>query len=212
MKIDLILSIFYQPPEFLQDYVKHNRHLYIPLNTGNLKGTNDWCDKHLRYEIDFKENIASLNPKLNEMTLIWCYWKNLLKPSVDYVGLNHYRRFFRKVDMHDLYNYDILDAMPLPMMFKLMGLDGKTKIAEGNIELGYKVCHVEEDWNLLESKMRKHPLLSKHVDAWKNQDALTSPCNMFLMRRELFEKYCETMFPILFELEREVDLTGRDAY
>ena len=91
--IDLILNIFYQPPEMLKNYIKHNKHLYVPMNTGNLKGTDDWCDKHLYFETDFKENISHLNPKLNEMTSIWCYWKNLMK-NPDYVGFQHYRRFF----------------------------------------------------------------------------------------------------------------------
>ena len=85
MKTNLIMSIFYQPPEMLKNYIKHNKHLYVPMNTGNLKGTDEWCDKHLYYETNFKENIAHLNPKINEMSLIWCYWKNLMK-SPDYVG------------------------------------------------------------------------------------------------------------------------------
>ena len=54
MKLDIILNIFYQPPKMLEDLIKHNTHLYVPMNTWNLKGKNDWCDKHLCYEIDFK--------------------------------------------------------------------------------------------------------------------------------------------------------------
>ena len=101
MKIDLILNIFYQPPKMLEDLIKHNMHLYIPMNTGNLKGTNDWCDKHLCFEIDFKENIAPKNSKLNEMTAIYAYWKNLMKDA-DYIGFNHYRRLFRIEDLNDI--------------------------------------------------------------------------------------------------------------
>ena len=79
------MNLYYQPPEMLENYINHNSNLYIPMNCGNLKGTNDWCDKHLHYETNFKANISHLNPKLNEMTAIYAYWKNLMK-NPNYVG------------------------------------------------------------------------------------------------------------------------------
>ena len=36
MKLNLILNIFYQPPKALEDLIKHNTNLYIPINSGNL--------------------------------------------------------------------------------------------------------------------------------------------------------------------------------
>ena len=54
MKTDIILNIFYQPTKALEDLIKNNENLYVPMNTWNLKGKNDWCDKHLYFEIDFK--------------------------------------------------------------------------------------------------------------------------------------------------------------
>ena len=85
MKLDLIMNLYYQPPEMLENYINNNTNLYIPINCGNLKGTNGWCDKRLHYETDFKDNIAHLNSKLNECTAIYAYWKNLMK-NPDYVG------------------------------------------------------------------------------------------------------------------------------
>ena len=113
MKIAIILNLYYQPPEMLKNYIKHNKNLYVPINSGNLKGTNDWCDKHLSYETDLKYNIAHLNSKLNEMTAIYAYWKNLMKDD-DYIGFNHYRRLFRIEDLNDIAEYDIIDAKPIP--------------------------------------------------------------------------------------------------
>ena len=35
---------------------------------------------------------------------------------------------------------------------------------------------------------------------------------MFVMKKKIFEEYCNFVFPILFELEKAVDLTGYDNY
>ena len=35
---------------------------------------------------------------------------------------------------------------------------------------------------------------------------------MFVMKKKIFEEYCEFIFPMLFELEKQVDLTGYDNY
>ena len=212
MKIDLILNIFYQPPEMLENYINHNTNLYIPINCGNLKGTNDWCDKHLHYETDFKDNIAHLNPKLNEMTAIYAYWKNLMK-SPDYVGHNHYRRLFRIEDLNDIAEYDVIDAKPIPMMFNMSYFTGSPipNFVSTDIKNGYAICHKIEDWNKMEEFLKKTPYYVFFED-WKNQNSLSSPCNLFIMKKKMFEEYCNFVFPILFDLEQKINLEGRDGY
>lgn len=39
-----------------------------------------------------------------------------------------------------------------------------------------------------------------------------SPMNLFVMKRKIFDEYCNWMFPILFELEKQIDVEGRDNY
>ena len=212
MKLNLILNIFYQPPEMLENYINNNTNLYIPINCGNLKGTNDWCDKHLNYETDFKDNIAHLNPKLNEMTAIWCYWKNLMKDA-DYVGFQHYRRLFRIEDLNDIAEYDVIDAKPIPMMFNMSYFTGSPipNFVSTDIKNGYAICHKIEDWNKMEELLKKTPYYVYFED-WKNQNSLSSPCNLFIMKKKMFEEYCNFVFPILFDLEQKINLEGRDGY
>ena len=212
MKIDIILNLYYQPTKVLKDHIEHNNHLYVPMNTGNLKGTNDWCDKHLSYETDLKYNIAHLNSKLNEMTAIYAYWKNLMKDA-DYIGFNHYRRLFKIEDLNDMAEYDIIDAKPIPMVFN-MSFFTRSPIPNyvpTDIKNGYAICHKIEDWNKMECLLKKTPY---YVDfeEWSKQNSLTSPCNMFIMKKKIFEDYCKFIFPMLFELEKQVDLTGYDNY
>lgn len=169
MKIDLILNIFYQPPEMLENYINNNTSLYIPINCGNLKGTNDWCDKHLHYETDFKDNIAHLNPKLNEMTAIYAYWKNLMKDA-DYIGFNHYRRLFRIEDLNDISEYDVIDAKPIPMVFNMSYFTGSPipNFVPTDIKNGYFICHKIEDWNKMEEQLKKTPYYA-YFEEWSKQ-------------------------------------------
>ena len=190
MKIEILLNLYYQPTKVLKDHIEHNNHLYVPMNTGNLKGTNDWCDKHLRYETDFKDNIAHLNSKLNEMTAIYAYWKNLMKDD-DYIGFNHYRRLFKIEDLNDIAEYDIIDAKPIPMVFN-MSFFTRSPIPNcvpTDIKNGYAICHKIEDWNKMECLLKQTPY---YVDfeEWSKQNCLTSPCNMFIMKKKIFEEYC----------------------
>ena len=81
------MNLYYQPPEMLKNYIKHNTHLYIPINCGNLAVPvkSDFAKKHIHFEFEMKDNISHLNSKLNECTAIYAYWKNLMK-NPDYVG------------------------------------------------------------------------------------------------------------------------------
>ena len=214
MKLNLILNIFYQPPKALEDLIKHNTNLYIPINCGNLAvpTKSEFARKHLHFEDEMKDNISHLNPKLNEMTSIWCYWKNLMKDA-DYVGHNHYRRLFRIEDLNDVAEYDVVDAKPIRMLFNISYFAGShiPNIVSTDIKNGYAICHKIEDWNKMEEILKKTPY---YVDfeEWSKQSSLTSPCNMFVMKKKIFEEYCEFIFPILFDLEQKINLEGRDGY
>ncbi len=38
------------------------------------------------------------------------------------------------------------------------------------------------------------------------------PCNMFVMRKEIFFEYCQFMFPILADIIPIINVSGRDNY
>ena len=202
MKIDIILNIFYQPPKALEDLIKHNTNLYIPINSGNLAvpTKSKFAKKYIHFEDEMKDNISHLNPKLNEMTSIYAYWKNLMKDA-DYVGHNHYRRLFRIEDLNDIAEYDVIDAKPIRMLFNMSYFTGSPipNIVSTDIKNGYAICHKIEDWNKMEELIKKTQYYVDFED-WSKQNSLTSPCNMFVMKKKIFEEYCEFIFPMLFEL------------
>ena len=214
MQTDIILNIFYQPPKALEDLINGNTNLYVPINSGNLAvpTKSEFAKKYIHFEDEMKDNIAHLNPKLNEMTAIYAYWKNLMKDA-DYIGFNHYRRLFRIEDLNDIAEYDVIDAKPIPMVLNIGYFTGSPFLnyVITDIKNGYAICHKIEDWNKMEALLKKTPY---YVDfeEWSKQNSLTSPCNMFIMKKKIFEEYCEFIFPILFELEKQVDFTGYDNY
>ena len=214
MKIDIVLNLYYQPPKALEDLIKHNTNLYIPINSGNLAVPvkSKFAKKFIHFEDEMKDNISHLNSKLNEMTSIYAYWKNLMK-SPDYIGHNHYRRLFRIEDLNDVAEYDVIDAKPIPMLFNMSYFTGSQipNFVPTDIKNGYAICHKIEDWNKMEALLKKTPYYVDFED-WSRQNSLTSPCNMFVMKKKIFEEYCEFIFPILFELEKQVDFTGYDNY
>ena len=192
MNTRIILNLYYEPVEKLKNLIKNNEDLYVPINSGNLAipVKSDFAKKYIHFEDEMEDNISNLNPKLNEMTAIYAYWKNLMKDD-DYIGFNHYRRLFRIEDLNDIAEYDIIDAKPIPMVFN-MSFFTRSPIPNyvpTDIKKGYAICHKIEDWNKMECLLKQTPY---YVDfeEWSKQNSLTSPCNMFIMKKKIFEEYC----------------------
>ena len=80
-----------------------------------------------------------------------------------------------------------------------------------DIKNGYAICHKIEDWNKMEELLKKTPYYVFFED-WNNQNSLSSPCNLFIMKKKMFEEYCNFVFPILFELEKMIDTSTYDGY
>ena len=214
IKVDIILNLYYQLPKVLEYYIMRYKDLFVPINSGNLAvpTKSDFAKKYIHFEDEMKDNISHLNSKLNEMTAIYAYWKNLMKDA-DYIGFNHYRRLFDGEVLDDISGYDIIDTRPIPMVFNMSYFTGSPipNFVPTDIKNGYFICHKIEDWIKMEEQLKKTPYYAYFED-WSKQSQLTSPCNMFVMKKKIFEEYCEFIFPILFELEKQVDLTGYDNY
>ena len=171
MKTDIILNIFYQPTKALEDLIKHNTNLYIPINSGNLAvpTKSKFARKYLHFEDEMKDNISHLNSKLNECTAIYAYWKNLMKDA-DYIGFNHYRRLFRIEDLNDIAEYDVIDAKPIPMVFNMSYFTRSPipNFVPTDIKNGYAICHKIEDWNKMEALLKKTPYYAD-FEEWSKQ-------------------------------------------
>lgn len=178
---------------------------YIPLQVG-AEGT-----MPLGYLTDNTgHNISDKNPNFCELTGLYWIWKNC---SDEYKGLVHYRRFFGKNNfsnsIKDIYSYQQMLKMvenvdiilPFSEVFKQSAKD----------ELLIKCC-TKEIFDKLEKVVKeKYPDYGNAFDAYflNNRSSLF---NMMFCKKELFNQYCNWLFDILFELEKNVDLSGLNDY
>lgn len=178
--------------------------IYVPLHVG-AEGKDD-----LGYTLDcFGDNISLKNPYFCELTGLYWIWKN---SNADYVGLVHYRRYFYKSSFSKIN--------------KLLCKDDIIKILNGNdiilsqrgytwgtsVKGQYEKKHIKEDLDKCEKILkRKYSDYSMYFDKVFDNDHYC-PFNMIICRKKLFNDYCEWLFDILFELEKEIDLSNRESY
>ena len=149
------------------------------------------------------DNISEKNKNFCELTALYWAWKNIknLYPDIKYIGLSHYRRFFlfEKNLKKDLKKYQII----LP----------KKIVHSYSNAIDYAICHINSDYDLLkEIVYTQTPEYKNAFDRFMYGSNKGSFFNMFISDFDLFIEYCSWLFPILFELENRIDLTGRDKY
>ncbi len=150
------------------------------------------------------ENISHLNNKYCELTALYWMWKN---SDEDIVGLNHYRRYFdsngevlNKIKADELMQqYDIVVAKPRNYLIF-------------NIRSHYKNAHKDSDLKILESILKeKNP---DYIDSFNEvmNGSKLSLYNMFLTRKIILNEYCSFLFPLLEELDLNIDTTSYNSY
>ncbi len=181
--------------------------IYIPLHVG-AEGKVDERGNILDfgYEKDNTgENISDLNPYFCELTGLYWMWKNI---KADYLGLAHYRRHFcfrRKGDKwKSVLNsnearllcdqYDVI--VPIKRHYVIESL------ASHYSHTHYKE-HLDRTREIIE---RRYPQYLVNYDRILKKTS-GYMFNMFLMRQDLLNDYCEFLFDILFDLDKQVDIS-----
>lgn len=138
------------------------------------------------------EHISGKNPMYCELTAIYWIWKNC---SSDVVGVCHYRRVFKKVQFNT--NTDVV--LPLPIM------------NTPSVKEQYKNDHSYKEWQIMEEVLCE--LVPEYVESAKKHfgGKYYFGYNMCIARKDVFDAYCEWLFPILFEIEKRC-LNKEDEY
>ena len=206
----IICNLHWTPCDQLKQHLENNKDLFVPVFGGGkevMKLCNDkWLDEHVLADDCCKDNISDLNPLLNEMTSLYLIWKNLrlLDGHTANIGLCHYRRFFPKSVLDQIDTCDGILLNPLPL-----GVFGRPC----TLEKQYELCHVKADFQILKQLMIDEGIYEEQTwNRWANSYCLFAPCNMFVLKREVFNMYCRDLFNIALKLPYKIDLTGRDDY
>lgn len=193
-----------------KEYEMPKDSLYLPVHVG-AEGKKD-----IGYTKDNTgDNISTKNPFFCELTGLYWAWKNL---DADYIGLAHYRRHFslkkrkyRKVE--DTLDH-VLTRKQAKEIFKNTDviLPKKRRYFIETLYNHYKhTMHIEtldETRKILEEK---YPKYLKEFDRLKKRTSMHA-FNMFIMKKEVLDDYCEWLFDILFELEKRIDASKYDAF
>lgn len=177
---------------------------------------------------DTGDNISIKNRSYCEVTVQYWAWKNV---QADYYGFCHYRRYFgfsAQNDSADVYG-NIVDDFINERTIDQYGLDEKTAhkvIASSDIVVTSRVdvLKMPECYSSIREHYRKAcSLHERDIDILLDIIAKVSPeycqtaqdyflghtgyfCNMFIMRRELFQIYAQWLFKILDEFEKRADM------
>lgn len=184
--------------------------LYLPVQVGSEGKEN------LGYQVDNNgENISNKNSTFCELTGLYWAWKNL---DADYIGLCHYRRHFtckKLIPFNEDTKFKILlNKKQTEEILKDTDiiLPKKREYYIENLYDHYKhtmyVETLDETRKIIEEKCQNY--LPEFDKLHKRTSA--HMFNMFVMKKEYLNDYCEWLFDILFELEKRIDSSKYDSF
>lgn len=135
---------------------------------------------------DVGENISERNKQFCELTGLYWIWKHATE---NIIGLEHYRRHFILPDdwQGRMASNDIDVILPTPLY------------VEPSLAQNYRERHTASDWKYMTEYIRKeYPEEYNGLMNFFENTGLYSPCNMFIMRKEVLNDLCTWLFPVLF--------------
>lgn len=156
------------------------------------------------------DNISDKNKSYCELTAMYWAWKNIKKlyPDIEYIGLNHYRRFFcfKASKIKTKYICKSADYFDLKKMYKYLKKKDWIVSTHGifahSLYVQYCVSHYSADLKL--AKLAIESLCPDYIKAFDivlNKNSKLYAYNMFIMPYEDFQDYCSWLFPILKYVE-----------
>lgn len=195
-----------------KDYPMPTDPIYLPIHVGkegkeaDLGFTGDNTGDHISYK----------NTNYCELTGIYWAYKNL---EADYIGLVHYRRHFTLKNPFFLNDFQAkFDAVlsqtqiePLLNQYDILLPKKRNYYIETNYSQ-YTHAHPKESLILLSEIIKKnYPSYEASYDIVMNR-TYAHIFNMFVMRKDYFDQYCEWLFDVLFQLEDTLDISGYSPY
>lgn len=194
-----------------KQYQMPSARCYLPLHVGR-----SCSNQQIGYlGDDTGSNISAKNPQFCELTGLYWAWKNL---DCDYLGLAHYRRHFTVKShayrrTHDAWECVLSDSELEALVAQHdIIVPAKRRYFIETLYSHYAHTHYAEHLDLTREIIRQQcPEFLPDFDAVMRQTS-GYMFNMFIMKRRLCDRYCAWLFPILFELERQVDISSLSTF
>lgn len=217
-----ILVAYHKPAPLLPSGI------FVPIHGGRAlleKNHQDaeWLLRNTKGD-DSGENISKENARYNEMTVLYWAWKNYEElGNPEYIGFMHYRRHFifrewskpekGQWEFRSKYNKDYIDYLQCSEKNIEKCISGKDFVyalaeTETTVYEQYEKgpMHLISDLELVLDivKSQGNSAISQAADKYINGKR-NYFANMFIMKKSLFMKYCEWIFPILSEFDARRD-------
>lgn len=178
-----------------QDEAIRRSDIYMPIHVGK--------KLHPEMDLGFQGddtglNISEKNETYCELTALYWAWKNL--PDTEYIGLCHYRRYL-KFDLSEenirktFSKYDIV----IPQMVYQYSSNFDSLVYFTTLEDSYIFINA-----LLEMLPDQRDLI---FETFMRSNRYTI-LNMFIMKKEDFDEYCDFMFTLLSKVEERAIPNG----
>jgi hypothetical protein len=181
---------------------------YLPIHVGRALGK----DLHIVGD-NTGENISEKNRNFCELTGLYWLWKN---GTANAYGLSHYRRYFTNykkpgVDVKGIKVASTHELTDLLKDFDVILPRQRNYVVE-SVGTHYKNAHYAKDLAKLEKTVSElFPAYTASFDKVMSGRSL-SLFNMFVMSKENFDRYCEWLFAVLFEVEKKIDYSNYGPY
>lgn len=155
---------------------------------------------------DSGDNISGFNPAFCELTGLYWAWKNL---NVDYIGLVHYRRYFRHMKSaggNDPYDNLLTQQEIAPFLGQVkVFVPRKRKYYIETLYNHYAHTFSGEQLDIARQIIgERHPEYLHSCDR-VYQQRYGYMFNMMILEKSWLDNYCEWLFDILFQLYQRVD-------
>lgn len=203
MKITILIATH-------KKYTMPKDSMYLPIHVGKELSsiTLPYCSDNIG------EHISKKNPHYCELTALYWAWKNL---NSDYIGIVHYRRHFvRKKPIpfvKDKFSYVLTKEQLKPFLEKYDIVLPKQR--NYCIETNYShYIHAHPAESIDKTKEIIQNIFPEYETSFETvmNRRKAHMFNIFLMKKEIFDDYCNWLFTILFELEKILDITSYDSY
>lgn len=208
--------------------------LYIPVRCGAV------FDKHPNAVIqgdNTGDNISEKRNSFCELTVLYWAWKN---QKADYYGLCHYRRYLSPskeitnlskdehsagcilIDYLNASNIEKYKLKDAELRKEIEGYDAvfmkPIDLGQYNLTSNYEAMEKAASWHnmlwidsAIKIAKEKYPEMSDVIDNYLHNYKYSYLYNCFIMKKEIFDKFCKWLFSILFELEQKIDVSNASS-